>query len=197
MRGGMGGRRRSGYDEGRSAHSSLGCNWISAARAGRMFGPRSPCRGLLALSGFPTSLIRSRLSQLMGRFLHGRLRSPPVIYMSDYVCTNVLYMSMNLRTMSWWVEQKTKGTFCSRKKVYRWISSACVKAVHFFFIHLYIINILLCSILHCFTSMLCIHTPLIHSFYTPTTLELHLYLHINTLILYPCYTVITLILHCD
>lgn len=74
-------RREGGGDgdgEGRSAHSSLGCNWISAVRAGKMFSPRSPCRGVLAHSGFPTSLILSRLVQLIGCFLC----SPSVICMS-------------------------------------------------------------------------------------------------------------------
>lgn len=82
------GRRRraeGGDGEGRSAHSSLGCNWISAARAGRMFGSRSPCRGVLARSSFTASPILSRLAQLMGYFLPGFLCSPSVIFMSEHV----------------------------------------------------------------------------------------------------------------
>lgn len=84
----QGGRRRreeGGDGEGRSAHSSLGCNWISAARAGRMFGSRSPCRGVLARSSFPASPILSRLAQLMGYFLPGFLCSQSVIFMSEHV----------------------------------------------------------------------------------------------------------------
>lgn len=86
VRGMRGGRLQGGGDgAGRSAHSSLGCNWISAARAGRMFSSHSPCRGELARSGFPTSPILSRLARLMDYFLHRCLRSPSVICMSDHV----------------------------------------------------------------------------------------------------------------
>lgn len=84
----QGGRRRrveGGDVEGRSTHSSLGCNWISAARAGRMFSSRSPCRGVLARSSFPASPILSRLAQLMGYFLPRFLCSPSVIFMSEHV----------------------------------------------------------------------------------------------------------------
>lgn len=84
------GRREHGDGgERRSAHSSLVCNWISAAHAGRMFSSRSPCRGVLARSRFPTSAILSRLAQLMGFSLHGFLCSPSVIYMSDHVGVQV------------------------------------------------------------------------------------------------------------
>lgn len=62
-------KRRGAGDEGRSAHSSLGCNWIFTARTGKMFSPFSPCRGVLAHSSFSTSLILSRLVQLIGYFL--------------------------------------------------------------------------------------------------------------------------------
>lgn len=86
MREGWGGGGLPGGDgAGRSAHSSLDCNWISAAHAGRMFSSRSPCREELAHSSFPTSLIVSRLALLMDYFLHWFLRSPSVIYMSEHV----------------------------------------------------------------------------------------------------------------
>lgn len=59
-----GGRWRS---EGRSAHSSLGCNWISTACSGRMLSPRSPCRGVLArlASNLPDSFKVSSANRLL------------------------------------------------------------------------------------------------------------------------------------
>lgn len=59
-----GGRWRS---EGRSAHSSLGCNWISTACTGRMFSPHSPCRGGLARfsSNLPDSFKVSLANRLL------------------------------------------------------------------------------------------------------------------------------------
>lgn len=66
------GRAGGGVGEGRSARSSLGCNWIWSARSGRMYGPRSP-RG--------ASL--SRLAPVISSALHRFLRSPYITSTCD------------------------------------------------------------------------------------------------------------------
>lgn len=89
---GEGGRREEcGDGEGRSAHSSLGCNWISAARAEKDVQPSLSLQGSVGSLRLPNLPDTFKVSPANGLLLHGFLCSPSLICMSE-LCRYVMLL---------------------------------------------------------------------------------------------------------